>query len=137
MITVEDLFAGYPAHPEITEEFKASAHELLVRVNDLLAEAESNGVHVRTNPHTNTCVSGQHDGGWRPQSCPTGAPHSAHKQAQAVDVYDPGNVLDAYITAHPEILVAFDLYRESPVATQGWCHLSTRAPGSGRRTFLP
>jgi hypothetical protein len=29
------------------------------------------------------------------------------------------------------------LYREDPGSTPGWVHLTTRAPKSGRRTFIP
>jgi hypothetical protein len=137
MITLADYFAGYPAHPEITDEFTRSATELLFRVNDLLLEADKNGIRVRTNPATGSCVSGKTDGGWRPRACPTGALHSAHKTAEACDVYDPGNIVEGWITAHPELLDSFDLYREAPAATNGWVHLSTRRPPSGRRTFLP
>jgi hypothetical protein len=53
----------------------------------------------------------------------------------AVDIYDPQNKLDDYLT--DEILTKFDLYREAPESTLGWCHLGTRMPGSGHRTFKP
>lgn len=137
MITSQEYFAGYPDNAEITDAFRENAEVLLSRVNDLLDEATSQGVLICVNPKTQTNVSGQHDGGWRPKECPIGALNSAHKQAQAVDVYDPGNHLDDWLTTDPGILVRFDLYREAPESTDGWCHLSSRAPHSGNRTFIP
>lgn len=90
---------------------------------------------MRINPRTHTYVAGETYGGFRPQDCPQGAPHSSHKQGQAVDIYDPDNALDNYVT--DAILEAYGLYREAPSATLRWCHLSDRPPGSGKRTFQP
>lgn len=136
MITLDDYFAGYPASTEIQDKHRIAAAELLARVNALLQEAEDEGgVEIESNPYTLTNVSGIRDGGWRPQACPTGAPNSAHKAGMAVDVYDPSNKLDKWIT--DEILEKYNLYREHPSATPRWCHLSTRRPSSGRRTFFP
>lgn len=133
MITVADYFAGYDDSPEITEEHRENALILLRRVNALLA---SRGQPDRPrNPRTGTQVSGTRDGGWRPKACLTGAPNSAHKDARAVDVYDPGNSLDAWVT--DDILEEHGLYREHPDSTPGWSHLTTRAPASGHRTFIP
>ena len=135
MITVDDLFAGYPDHPGITDTMRDNADTLLKRVNALLEWAETEGWLSQINPATGTQVSGKTDGGWRPQSCKTGAPNSAHKQARAVDVYDPDNSLDALIT--DDVLEDFGLFREAPEDTPTWCHLTDRAPGSGKRTFSP
>jgi len=52
-----------------------------------------------------------------------------------VDVADGNGKLDETIT--DALLEAHGLYREHPEATPGWCHLTTRAPKSGRRTFYP
>lgn len=135
MISIDEYFAGYPRHPEIGIGMKANAYEMLKKVNALLDWAESEGWIPQINPATGTQVSGKTDGGWRPQSCPTGAPNSAHKQARAVDIFDPDNSLDSLIT--DDVLEDFGLYREAPEATHGWCHLTDRAPASGRRTFNP
>jgi hypothetical protein len=92
-------------------------------------------VELRLNPKTESLVSGDTLGGFRPQNATQGAPHSSHKEARAVDVYDPGGKLDAWL--NDAKLEHYGLYREHPDATQGWCHLTDRAPGSGRRTFMP
>jgi hypothetical protein len=52
-----------------------------------------------------------------------------------VDIFDPYNHIDDWITRN--VLLKFDLYREHPDCTENWLHLSTRAPKSGTRTFLP
>lgn len=135
VITADEYFAGYPRHPGITLNMRASAHDMLARVNALLDWAETQGWQPQINPHTGTLVSGQTDGGWRPKECKTGFPNSAHKQARAVDVFDPGNSLDSLIT--DDVLEDFGLYREAPEATAGWTHLTDRPPGSKMRTFNP
>jgi hypothetical protein len=135
MITVENYFRAYAGHPEITAEIRANAEKLLYAVNDLLVCAMQQGVTLRTNPATGTFVSGQDNGGWRPQACPIGAPTSSHKTGRGVDVADHDGTLDAWIT--DQCLADFNLYREHPDATLGWCHLTSRAPGSGHRTFFP
>lgn len=135
MITVDHLFAGYPDHPDITAEMRANAAAFLPRVNALLDAAQGANVALEINPSTGTQISGQTDGGWRPQACATGAPQSAHKQARAVDVYDPHGKLDGWIT--DDVLIYFGLFREAPEATRGWTHLTDRRPASGHRTFTP
>lgn len=135
MITVDDYFRAYAGHPEITAEIRHNAENLLAAVNELLDCALAEGIRLSTNPATRTFISGQDNGGWRPQACPIGAPTSSHKQGQGVDVADHDGSLDAWIT--DECLADFHLYREHPESTSGWCHLTTRAPGSGSRTFWP
>lgn len=134
-ISFEDYFGPFLDHEDATDERKANARDLLVHVNNLLDEAEADGVELPINPGTGSQVSGQTLGGFRPQNAAQGAPNSSHKQGMAVDVYDPKDALDRYLT--DEKLEAFDLYREAPSATSHWCHLTTRAPGSGKRTFQP
>lgn len=141
MITVEDYFRGYAVSGrdwhanEITDQHRQSAAALLERVNQLLSYAAAADVQMPTNPKTGSCVSGEHDGGWRPRDCPIGAPNSAHKTGEAVDVYDPHGDLDDWLTDLS--LQKFGLYREHPASTRGWCHLTTRAPRSRSRTFYP
>ena len=133
MISVKDLFAGYAGNPGITPEHEANAEALLENVNDLLLWAVEEGWRPQKNPATGTYVSGQTDGGWRPQDCATGAPNSAHKQGKAVDVFDRSGELDAIIT--DEMLENFGLFREAPSATSSWCHLQDRP--TKKRTFQP
>lgn len=135
MITLEEYFGRWINDPDATPERKANARYLLDKVNSLLGRAFVSGVVLPDNPNTECLVGGEKFGGFRPQSCPQGAPHSAHKDGQAVDIFDPKNELDNWIT--DEILEEFDLYREHPDSTKSWCHLTYRAPKSGHRTFLP
>lgn len=115
---------------------EAAAQELLSRVNGLIgAYIEATGRDVPINPHTNSMISGLTEGGFRLPDCVQGASLSSHKEAKGVDINDPKNELDAWITR--STLEKFDLYREHPDHTIDWCHLTTRPPKSGCRTFLP
>ena len=123
-----------------SSQHAAAAIELLDRVERLLALARAAGAYADwMDADTDSCISGSSggdgDGGFRTPGSRTGAPNSSHREARAVDVYDPNDGLDAWIT--DAALEAAGLYREDPAATPGWCHLTTRAPGSGRRTFTP
>lgn len=133
MITLADYAGKWAQSPDFNDTYKSNAVDLLQRVNLLLADY---GV-VPNNPDTNSQVSGQLWGGFRTQACTIGASNSAHKQGMAVDVYDPMAKLSKWLTNNPEKLVLYHLYREAPSATLTWSHLTTRAPGSGRRTFYP
>ncbi len=132
MITLEQYF--------ITRTHSAEqagyAMDLLTRVNALLDEyTEATGKPVLINRFTGSQISGATEGGFRLPTCTQGATNSSHKEAKAVDVYDPDEGLDNWITR--AILVKYDLYREHPDYTHGWCHLTTRQPKSGTRTFIP
>ncbi len=136
MITTEQYFQAKPHTPEDD----ANAQHLLEAVNELLDEAQASGQFTRiTCPNTGSEISGSKgghgDGGFRLPTSTTGSDHSSHKEAKAVDVYDPGQALDEWLT--DEKLEQYGLYREHPDSTPGWCHLTTRAPGSGHRTFYP
>lgn len=140
MLTIGEYFGAKFTHPDATEARKGNARELLFRVNRLLGAAEEAGVYVAPiDPDTGTCISGSKggagDGGFRLQSSTTGAAKSQHKEGSAVDVYDPGDVLDNWIT--DEILEAYGLFRERQTKTSGWAHLQSHPPGSGHRTFDP
>lgn len=133
MITRADHFGIYTELE--TPEFCANSDDLLSHVNALITRANSEGITSPVNPVTGTRVSGHLYGGVRPLNCPQGAANSAHKQAMAIDIYDPYNMLDTWVT--DVILEEFSLYRESPEATPNWLHLTRRAPPSGNRTFIP
>jgi hypothetical protein len=135
VITLEDYFGPWIDHPDATIERQANARTLLGPVNDLLNEAAEDGVICPVNAATGSQISGQTLGGFRPQNAAQGSPASSHKQGRGVDIYDPGNKLDSWLD--DEKLEAFGLYREAPQSTPKWCHLTDRAPGSGRRTFQP
>lgn len=135
MILLKDYFGKWMNHEDVTQDVKVSATDLIERVNYLLDEAFEFYVDLQDNPSTGTLVSGSTYGGFRPQSCPQGAPESSHKVGKGIDIYDPKNELDNWIT--DTILERFDLYRENPLYTQAWCHLTTRPPKSKKRTFIP
>lgn len=144
MITIDQYLGKWADCPDLTDERVRNANELLPKVNNLLLAAMADGVDLPINPATKTLISGTEYGGFRPQSCPQGAPHSPHKDGKGVDIYDPHNALDAWISqfdnadgTRNEVLEKFGLYREAPEDTPRWCHLTDRAPASGRRTFLP
>jgi len=135
MISLNDYFGPWGDCDDATPERRQCAEIMLDKVNALLLDAEAHGVELRINPDTETLVSGGQYGGFRPQACTIGASDSAHKEGRAVDVFDPVNALDNWIS--DAILEHHGLYREMPLATRWWCHLSDRAPDSGRRTFQP
>ncbi len=134
-VTVKDYFGKWFDHKDVTMQIEVNATDLLGKVNDLLHDGEAAGVVPKINPKTGTMVAGETLGGFRPQDAPIGAPQSAHKQGMAVDLYDPDGKFDAWVT--DALLTKHGLYREAPSATPTWCHLTTRAPKSGRRTFIP
>lgn len=135
MITLTDYFAGHANHFEITQAHIDNADELLHRVNGLLRRAlESGKVDLDTNPVTGTLISGIDDGGWRPRMSIEGSKNSSHKEGRGIDIYDPDGDIDGWID--DEALEWFGLWREHPSQTRSWCHLTTRAPKSGRRSFF-
>lgn len=137
MITLKQYVGPHSGSRDWTVLRQEAAVELLRRVNALLLEAEVDGVAGAENSQTQSQVSGVTFGGFRPQNCPQGAPNSSHKEGRAVDIFDPKDRLDDWITAHPGALVRHNLYREAACATAGWLHLTTRAPASKSRSFLP
>ena len=140
MITVAQYFGPKFTHPDATPERVNNAVRLLDRVNALLDTARTLGVYKDwVDPDTGSQVSGAKggsgDGGFRLSTSATGAPNSTHKQGQGVDVYDPLNRLDFWLT--DDILEAHGLYREAPSATPTWVHMQAVPPRSGRRTYQP
>ena len=137
MITLAQYFGPWWAHPDHTPERTESAHALLDACEKMEAEMVSAGVVFVTNPKTGSQVSGSLYGGFRPQSCPIGTPHSAHKEGLAVDRYDPLYHIDAWLMAHQDALARHGIYIESPDSTSGWSHWTIRPPGSGNHIFIP
>jgi hypothetical protein len=137
MITLEQYFGPWGACDDITEERRANAAELLHACAALEYFALRDGVEFPDNPHTGSGVSGQTYGGFRPQNCTQGAPHSAHKDAIAVDRYDPDGKIDEWCMSNLMTLASCGIYIEHPDATPGWSHWSIKKPGSGNRVFRP
>ena len=121
----------------VTPEISVNSIDLLYKVNQLLMGFVLAGNSFKINPNTQCLISGSKDGdgGFRLSNSKTGSPLSSHKTGMGVDVYDPENKIDDWVT--DLILKKYDLYREAPRYTNNWCHLSTRVPGSGHRTFIP
>ncbi len=134
MITTQQYFGKKPH----TQEQDYQARVLLGKVGLL---CQYYGVMPYIDTDTGSQISGSKggagDGGFRLPTSTTGAGSSSHKEAKGVDVYDPDNILDKAISKNEHGLIIHDLYREHPDATPGWCHLTTRAPASKRRTFRP
>lgn len=150
MITKEQYFSdGHGGQKSRRPEHEQAAGDLLKKINQFLdSMAEVMGWGRPIDPDTGSEISGTHggngDGGFRTPDTKTGAAHSRHQTAHAVDVFDPSNKLDDYISKHDkdhgkvnDLLEQFGLYREAPTATNGWCHLQDVPPGSQRRTYLP
>lgn len=137
MFTLSDYVGPHSASPDWTAERQAHAKLLIIACGDLQQMMLNAGVHFQINPKTGTTISGNTYGGFRPQDCPQGAAHSAHKEGQAVDRYDPDGSLDAWIMAHQEALVQCGIYIEHPSTTIGWSHWSIRAPESKHHVFFP
>ena len=136
LITLADYFG--PNRINISQEIDGNALDLLGRVNDLTSMFTADtGMVLLINPKTDSHISGSGNGGFRLRDCPIGAFHSSHKRGSGIDIFDPSAYLSTWITLNPAVLITFDLYREDPASTPTWCHLTTRAPLSGRRTFLP
>jgi hypothetical protein len=134
MITLSDYFNNKTS----TSKQSFSAVDLLKAVNELLDEfTASTGRELARNLKTGNLISGSRygDGGFRLATSTTGAELSSHKEARGIDVADINNRLDDWLT--DELLEEFSLYREDPGYTPNWCHLTTRAPHSGHRTFVP
>jgi len=137
MITIDEYVGVHKNSLDWNGACQRAAEILLDRANRLIDEYVADGHVIEINPKTGSQISGETYGGFRPQSCPIGAPYSSHKLGMAVDIYDIHNELDNWIDANPDVLVKYDLYREAPISTLTWTHLATKKPLSGRRTFLP
>lgn len=137
MISVEDYFKAYAGHPEITPEKIDRAWILLQRVNVALTEALVAGVPLQHNPTTGTYVSGQKNGGFRISTTSVGAAKSQHREARAVDVYDPNRALATWVIANQARMRELGLWIEDPRWTPTWVHLQSLAPGSGNLVFVP
>lgn len=137
MITVAGVIGPWVKSPDLTAGRRKSIADLVPQVNALLALASAVGIPTYKHPATGNPVVGPKYGGFRPQSCPIGAPQSAHKEGLAVDLYDPCGELDGWCLRNLDQLAACGLYLEDPRHTPGWCHLTIRAPKSGKRVFVP
>ena len=137
IFSLKDYVGTHWPSPDWNDVRIANAQMLIVACGKLQARMEADGIHFPLNPKTGTTISGEIYGGFRPQDCPIGAPHSAHKEGQAVDRYDPDNLIDAWLMAHQDALETCGIYIEHPDSTPTWSHWSTRIPSSGHHVFYP
>lgn len=157
MISVQDYFGK----PHTQEQF-TNAVNLLERVNALAEEAIAAGAFTwQVDPDTNCSISGRAggdgDGGFRTPGTRTGRMDrsgravlgpdgkllTSHGNGEGVDPFDPEDRLDHWLDGFEHgqggntMLEKHGLYREHPETTPNWCHLTTRPPKSGHRTFRP
>ena len=143
MIRLDEYFNGHAGHSEITEEIKKNASELLESVNNLMLQAQQDGVGFTINAKTSSYISGSGNGGFRPSDSTVGAAKSKHKTAQAIDIYDPDREFASWCLAHKGKMADAGLYAEdfrwttSKSGAGGWVHLQNIAPGSGMIVFRP
>lgn len=157
MITLRQYFTNPTTGEEKlhTQAQADCAEDLLARVHALRAEYRAaTGALPDVDPDTGTEISGSAhgagDGGFRLPGAATGKTQSSHKVLPAdapagagVDGSDQRNEFDAWLDTfeggggYNSKLEEHGLYREHPDSTPTWCHLTTRAPRSGRRTFHP
>lgn len=137
MISVRDYFGTWADSADVTPERQANALKLLEAVNAMMAEMEDSYVFFQINPFTRSQISGNVFGGFRPQSCKQGSTRSAHKDALAVDIYDPSGQIDDWLQNNVAILSKYNIYIEAPASTTNWTHWSIRPPKSGRHIFKP
>ena len=136
-LSIEQYVGVHARSPDWTPKRQANARMLVLTVNAMIAVAENDGVDFPINPKTGSQISGNTFGGFRPQSCPQGAPNSNHKEGLGVDLYDPDNEIDAWMLANEDVLEKLGIWIESPSATPSWAHLQTVPPRSGRRVYMP
>jgi len=137
MIFIDQYLGLWAKSKDLTAARLANANKLLLAVNGLMVEMEADGVNFPVNPATHSQVSGATFGGFRPHSCPQGAPHSNHKEGLAVDIYDPKGEIDAWLVAHKDRMEYHGVYIEDPASTTHWSHWQNIAPHSGHRIFQP
>jgi uncharacterized protein YcbK (DUF882 family) len=113
-----------------TPEIRKNAEKLLIAIN-LIRDLYGKPMQVTS--------------GFRPpeeNAAAHGKTHSSHLSGEACDFADNDSSLTKWCLLNLDILAQAGLYMESPIATHpvgknGWVHLQTRAPGSGKRVFIP
>ena len=105
---------------ELTDEIYNNALITVGRVNDLLSRAGRSDINAVNS-------------GWRPQAVndatSNAASASKHLTAEACDIADADDSLDAWCMDNLDVLVEAGLWMEHPGWTPGWCHVQTCAPG--------
>lgn len=137
MIILEQYFGAKPH----SDAQATNAQCLFTRVNGLLDKACADGAYdYWIDPDTGTQISGAKggagDGGFRLPDSATGLKKSNHKDANAVDVYDPDRTLAQWCVSNKSNLALAELWMEDPRWTPVWVHLQTLPPGSDKRIYV-
>ncbi len=125
-----------------SQEHATNCAALLSSLNALLyCAAEAGAYEYEIDPDTNSQISGARggsgDGGYRLSDSKTGVPASAHRSANAVDIYDPQRRLGAWCVANQDWLDKYGLWCEDFRWTPVWCHFQRVPPRSGKRIYVP
>lgn len=131
-VTFQQLLMGRHLASPLDEAKAASLGVLWLRVNRLCAEMDKAGVL----PNLPNLVSS----GYRPPDANRkagGAANSPHLHCEAVDLRDPGDVMDRWLAANEPLLEKYELCREHEAATPEWLHLDSKKRGGKYRTFRP
>lgn len=146
-LTAEDYFGRMSRASGETpsSEVQSNASDLLLRVNGLLE-------HLSLFCQDKAIVEPAITSGWRTgaynQTIAGAAARSRHITGQAVDLADPGGVIDDLLFSDWQrfidsglvercLLAKFGLSMEHPLATKNWCHLQTPRVRSGNLVFFP
>jgi hypothetical protein len=126
----------------VPTEHAANAKLLLAAVNAILYEAAEDGAYEYTPDLDTDCQisgarGGSGDGGYRLSASKTGATGSAHREGNAVDVFDPDRRLAVWCVENPDCLDKHGLWCEDFRWTPVWCHFQRVPPRSGKRIYVP
>lgn len=125
MISRDEVLMGRDKEFPLTPELEANLSGLLVALNKFRS---AYGKPM-------TVSSGYRPGHYNKDA--GGAKGSAHEVCLACDFHDSDGAIDAWALANIAFLEHAGLYLENPNNTNGWSHLSTRRPGSGKTVFNP
>ena len=143
-ITVEQYFMGRDkAHPP-SAEMRGHAAELVGLANELLDEADADGVPLtRMDQITGTLVASGYRTPAVNERTANAAKTSTHLTCEGLDIQDSKNQdLARWCLKNLPILARLGLYMEDPRWTfsehgDHWVHVQTKPPGSGKRVYRP
>ena len=109
-----------------------NARQVIEAVNEFCSLAEADGVRLIDNSATGNAISGNGNGGARPQDTTVGAILSAHKDLRGLDRFDPVRALATWALSYGnDHAQRLGLYFEHPQWTRSWLHHQIGAPGDG------
>ena len=142
MLTLQNLL-GKAKLEDQSPEIQACLKEVLEKVNKVLAKCPIQNWIVTSGLRTME----DHLRIYREKAAKAGIPFdeskvpkkSKHLFGQAVDIYDPGLKITAWLKANPQVLEEANLYCEE--GNSNWVHYQIRPFGSykpgGTRWFIP